>query len=574
MNRIRTTIRTGCFYLLIVLFCPSTATAADEGDTILLTAEDIRAMQALKIADVLNNVPGVKAGDSSVTIQGSYKVKVFLDSRPINDPTSSYGAVNWELVSPDDVERIEILRGKGGLRYGQDAAGGVILIYTKRIQRLTGNVKTYGGSHDTGHGQAGLQMTAGNLGIGVNGGFETTEGYTVNDDKERRQAGLKLAYSQNERKSLSFSADYLEDQRGLSGLPEYPTPFSRKSTRTTGLSLQFLYDRLTGTTFFNDGRNHNTDISRRLDQTLSVSELGQDLAASMMTGNWGELNFGGGYRQGRAEGSTFDDQTEETFSVFAAQSLQWPNTPFTLSFGLRANINSAFDDALNPEIKAFYKKSYWRLTAAYNRTNNTPSFNQRYNETASTRPNPELEMETSDNYSLALFVQPRTTLSGSVSIFHNRLSNRITYVTGDDGIGRYQNFGEVTYTGGDLAVAWQPHELITIKGSYTYLEAMDEETGLYLPAKAKHQANLDIYLQPFDRFSMVAGGQYTSSVYGNQSNTKTIPEYVIGNIRAEYAFQRFSLFGEVKNVFDKTYYYADGYLAPPCTWVIGVNWRI
>jgi iron complex outermembrane receptor protein len=106
-------------------------------------------MKALKIADVLNNVPGVKAGDASVGIHGSYKVKVFVDGRPINDPTSSHGGVNWDLVSPDDVERIEILRGKGGLTYGQDASGGVILITTRQVRHLTGNIKAYGGNHNT-----------------------------------------------------------------------------------------------------------------------------------------------------------------------------------------------------------------------------------------------------------------------------------------------------------------------------------------------------------------------------------------------------------------------------------------
>jgi vitamin B12 transporter len=81
-------------------------------------------------------------------------------------------------------------------------------------------------------------------------------------------------------------------------------------------------------------------------------------------------------------------------------------------------------------------------------------------------------METADNYSLSFFVEPHATLSGSVSLFYNRLADRITYVTGDDGVGQYQNFGLVTYTGGDLAVAWQPHDTFKIKGSYTYLEAV------------------------------------------------------------------------------------------------------
>lgn len=459
----------------------------ENGDTIVITAEEIRAMQAHKMADVLNHVPGVTASDSSVGIHGSYKVKVFVDGRPINDPTSSHGSIKWNLVSPSEVERVEILRGKGGLRYGQDASGGVILITTKRVRRLTGNAKTYGGNHGTGYGYANLQSSAGRWSVGLTGGFEGTDGFKVNNDKERWQVGARLAYTRDERRSAAFTADYLEDERGLSGLPEYPTPFSRKASDNTGLSLQANWQPVTSTTFFNKGRTHNTDSSRGIAQTLRVSELGEDLAASRKLGGWGDLNFGGAFRLSRARGNNFDDQRETTTSLFA---------------------------------------------------------------------------------------QPHATLSGSVSLFYNRLSDRITYVTGDEGIGQYQNFGLVTYTGGDLAITWKPHATVNVKTSSTYLEAVDEETGLWLPAISRHKATLDLYWQPTRPISIVLTGKYVSEVYRNKANTKTVPEYAIAGLRAEYAFTRFSLFTDIDNLFDKTYYYADGLLAPPFNWVVGVNWRI
>lgn len=546
----------------------------ENGDTIIITAEEIRAMQAHKMADILNHVPGVNAGTSSVSIRGSVKVKVFVDGRPINDPTSSHGSIKWDLVSPDDVERIEILRGKGGMRYGQDTSGGVILISTRQVQRLTGNIKAYGGNHGTGYGYANLQTSVGRWAFGVNGGFESTDGYKVNNDQERWQGGIRLGYSLDESRSINFIGDYLDDERGLSGLPEYTTPFSRKSTDNTSLSLQASWDPVTSTTYYNNGNNHNTDVTRGIDQTLRVTEWGEDLATTMATGQWGELNVGGAFLQGLASGSDFDDQQEETYSLFAAQTISGLDDRLSLTAGLRASINSAFDDAVNPEAKLTYKRKHWRTTAAYSRTNNTPSFRQRYNQTSSTNPNPDLIMETADNYSLSLFVAPWDILSGSVSFFYNRLSDRITYVTGDDGIGQYQNFGLVTYTGGDMAVTWKPHKAAKIKSSYTYMEAVDEETDLWLPAKSRHKVKLDAYWQPTKPISIVLTGKYASRVYRNKANTKTVPAYTVIALRAEYAFDRFSLFTDIDNLFDKTYYYADGLLAEPFTWVAGVNWKI
>ncbi|BBO92443.1 TonB-dependent receptor plug domain-containing protein [Desulfosarcina ovata] len=546
----------------------------ENGDTIVITAEEIGAMQAHKMADVLNHVPGVTAGDSSVGIHGVYKVKVFVDGRPINDPTSSYGAIKWDLILPDQVERIEILRGKGSSRYGQDASGGVILITTKRTRDLTGNVKTYAGNHGTGYGHANLQMTTGSWTAGVTGGFEATDGYKVNNDKERWKAGASAIYTIDDGKNFSFSADYIEDERGSSGQPDYPTPFSRKETENTSLSFRATWRPVASTTYYNEGRNHNTDPSRSIDKTLRVSKWGEDLSATFSTGDWGELNAGGAFQMDRASGSNFDDQQEETYSLFAVETLHRMDGRLSLTAGLRANINSAFDDALNPEIKLSYKWKKWRATVAYSRSSNTPSFYQRYNETSSTRPNPSLTMETSDNYSLSLFGQLYRTLSGSVSIFHNRLTDRITYVTGDDGIGQYQNFGLVTYTGGDFAATWTPHDTIKVKTTYTYMEAVDEETDHWLTSKARHTVNLDFYWQPIQPVSIVLTNKYVSKVYRNTSNTKTAPEYTLTGLRAEYAFQRFSLFTDIENLFDKTYYYADGLLAPPLCWVVGVNWRI
>jgi iron complex outermembrane receptor protein len=569
-------LRLGCliFCLGLSLFWVYPAGADENVDTVVLEAEDIRAMQALKMSDILNNVPGVQAGDSSVGIHGSYKVKVFVDNRPINDPTSSHGGVNWDMISPEDVVRIEILKGKGGLTYGQDAAGGVVLISTRKTRQLSGYVKAYGGSDDTQNYSGALSTTSGRFSLGISGGYETTEGYKINNDQERYQAGLKLSYAPEEKKKIVFSADYLEDKRGLSGLPDYPTPFSRKKTRNSAYSLTADFHPVKSRTHYNIGRRDNTDESRGVDNSLEVAKFGEDLAATIHTTKRGDLTCGAAFSWNRASGTAFADQDEHTVSLFASQSLHFPDQHLTLTAGLRGNRHSAFDNTVNPEIKLIYKKAAWQVSAAYSRADNTPSFYQRYNETSSTRPNPDLAMETADNLSLEFSASPLDCFSFTISGFYNRLSDRITYVTGNDGIGQYQNFGEVLYRGGDLAFTWQMMEPLKLKASYTYLEVTDAETGLWLPCKARHTGRFNLYWKPLRALSVVFDGKSTSSVYRDKKNTREIPGYSIADLRAEYAFHSFNLFCEIENMFDTTYYYADGLLAPPRTWVAGINWRI
>ena len=294
----------------------------------------------------------------------------------------------------------------------------------------------------------------------------------------------------------------------------------------------------------------------------------------MKTGDLGTLTYGGGYRLALASGSTFADQSEEVFSLFVSEQLHQETSPWSVTLGLRANCNTAFDDVLNPELKLVYQKPAWSLSGSYSHSNNIPSFYQRYNHSSSTLPNPDLGMETADNYALALSLTPLESLNIRTSVFYNQLSDRITYVTGDGGVGQYENFGEVTYRGGDLAVNWKPTDDLNIKAGYTYMRAIDEETGLFVPAKAEHTATMDCSLQLSERLTTVISGKYVSEIYRNRANTKTVPDYVLANIRAEYRLGRYALFTEITNLADTTYSYADGLLGPPLTWMAGVSLRL
>ncbi len=59
--------------------------------------------------------------------------------------------------------------------------------------------------------------------------------------------------------------------------------------------------------------------------------------------------------------------------------------------------------------------------------------------------------------------------------------------------------------------------------------------------------------------------------FSRSDNTESVPKYYTADFRAEYGFKMLSIFCGVKNIFDKEYYYGDGYPAPPRTWIAGVS---
>ncbi len=538
-------------------------------DELVITAAEIKALKVVRISDVLSQMPGIQAGDSTVAIFGSYKVKVLLDGRPINDPTSAMNNVKWDMVPLEQVESIRVLRGKGSMEYGDDASGGVILITTRKIDRFSGNLKAYGGNYETWSTSVNSGFTSGILAGSLSGSWDSTEGYLLNNDKEKRRAGAKIALSPREKTSLTLSADLLDEAYGLSGSRNYPTPFSRVDAYLNSLAFQIQDPLGTSKTNFIEGERRNTDISRNLDQTIRIKQAEQEFATTVDGGDWGDISLGAGFNWGQADSSEMEEKSETDLSLFASDSYAFAAWPLNMTVGIRATEYSEFTGTINPELKVIWKEKAWNITTAYSKANNIPSFHQRYNRTTSMLPNPDLQMETSDNYSLTLFHQIDD-ISVSTSVFYNSLSDRITYVR-EQGIGQYVNFGEVTYKGGDLSVNWKITSMLTAKAAYTYLEAKDEQTGLWLPAKARHTANGTLILSPLTDLTLVAGLTSSSSVYTDSANTESVSSYLLGNLRGEYKFDRYIIFTEVKNISDVEYYYSDNILAPPRTWLIGIN---
>jgi iron complex outermembrane receptor protein len=108
----------------------------------VITAEDIRQAGVTHLADLFRLVPGMEVahidGSSfALSARGfakaaSPRMQVLLDGRPLYDPF--VGGVDLEIqpIFLENIERIEVIRGSGGVAWGVSAMNGVINIITKR----------------------------------------------------------------------------------------------------------------------------------------------------------------------------------------------------------------------------------------------------------------------------------------------------------------------------------------------------------------------------------------------------------------------------------------------------------
>ncbi len=569
-----------------------TAETEKQPDVFVITGTDIKKMNLRKISDVLNRIPGVNAGDTSISIRGSLKVKVLLNGRPINDLTSSHGFVKFDLVSLDNVEKIEIYRGTGALKYGDDASGGVILITTKKIGKLHGNIKSFFGNFNTSGVNINCRTAKNRFGYSLSAGYEHTGGYQINGDKEKKRCGGKIEYKADKNLNFVFSGDFIKDQRGLSGRPEYPTPHSRKKNNMISLSFNTKIKKISCETFYNKGETHNRDASRNINGSIIVKKFGEDVSTSMRIGKSGVFTCGGAFRWGQAKSTGFDKKDENSVSIFAGNSIDFSAVPVNFSFGVREIIYSEFNNTLNPEIKLSYHNKnsknicssdcqcQWSVSFSYSRTNNTPSFYQRYDTTSTKRPNPDLGTETADNFNLTFFMNTASEFSLGASLFYNTISDRIVYELGNNGVGTYKNFGRVVFKGGDIMLNWTPTETISLKANYIYLKAVDENSGLWIVAKPRHRIYADLTFTPVRRFSIIANFKYSSKQFTRSDNKTHVSTRLIENLRFEFTplvsiirCGHMEIFGEIKNLSNKKYRYGDGWLAPPRTWIFGINYK-
>jgi outer membrane cobalamin receptor len=105
----------------------------------VVPGDDVQRYHYETVEDVLRTVPGVevrRAGSigklSNISIRGANanQVQVLVDGVRVKSPTT--GQADLSDISPDLIERIEVIRGPQSTLYGADAIGGVVNIITKK----------------------------------------------------------------------------------------------------------------------------------------------------------------------------------------------------------------------------------------------------------------------------------------------------------------------------------------------------------------------------------------------------------------------------------------------------------
>lgn len=130
-----------------------------------ITQKDIQRNAGKSIIELLNNLPGIEirgvnsnpGEPRSTYIRGgrSRQVLVLIDGVPVSDPTGIEQAYDLRLLSLNQIESVEVLKGASSTLYGTGAGAGVINIVLKKASKNTvsGTYEASSGTNRTVNGK-------------------------------------------------------------------------------------------------------------------------------------------------------------------------------------------------------------------------------------------------------------------------------------------------------------------------------------------------------------------------------------------------------------------------------------
>lgn len=228
---------------------PASIAHTPEQSVSVVGQQDIERLNSASTLDLLGRAPGVtvrRAGGIAGTVflrgldSNAMRVPMFIDG----DRFRGRNTLQFMLISPTELEQVEIVRGPDSARFGSDALGGLINFKTRRAHgNLDQPFGINGGEasityRSNGHGvQSNLALDAAGDGFDLrvyattrrSSDYDSGSGKVPNSDFRGDAGGIVLGYMPDARQRIEASARVAYVKDGAAGtVPPYPQSISRR----------------------------------------------------------------------------------------------------------------------------------------------------------------------------------------------------------------------------------------------------------------------------------------------------------------------------------------------------------
>lgn len=563
----------------------------------VVTGEDLKRGQILFVKDILQDVAGLqistdRPGDlTTVSMRGSDSDQMLwlIDGIRLGDPSSITTQFQPDHLTTRDVARIEVLRGNQSSLYGSDAIGGVINIITESATEdgIRFNAEGEAGSYGTVNGGASVLGKSGAIDFRLTATGYSHDGPSLADPRTA-PPGLPVTeddgywrYGFNGRigiaatDTLSFQAVGLwqksrTDRDGSDFMTGTQIDSDDSSSvREHAGALQANYLSLDGR--FRADASVSRYVARRLyfgasnlpDGDLYKGTLDSaNLNLGYNSGSVISIAAGASYIREKGYQATFNwsgpdpfvlDNRISTKSAYGEIALR-PIENLTITGAARIDDNSRFGSfdtyrgTIAYVVPGALGTDSVKFRASYGTAAKSPSLYQLFEPSYG---NPDLETLRSRGGDFGVDMN-FDRFSAQFTYFFSKVRDDFGW---DNSLWRYIQLGRTRQQGVEIAFMLEPVQGISIRQSFTYLEAKsdDDEDGRYVDiGRPKHSGSTSVTFTPVERLSLTARARYRSrnaSSYGGVTEA-----YAVADLLASYGItEQIELYGRVTNLFDKFY---------------------
>ena len=588
----------------------------------VLDREAIATASAQSVNDLLKLAAGVDVrqrgpigAQTDISVRGgtNEQITILLNGININDPQTGHNTADFP-VDISDIERIEVLEGPAGRVYGTSSLVGAINIVTRKADKTSADVHLEAGSFGYVSGGGRVNHLHGKLNNQLSASYTRSDGYS------RSQAGslnsdlniLKIFYQgcyDTDDLSLSWHAGLSNKDFGSNTFysAKYDDQFEHTfklftavQAETKGL-LHFkpsIYWNRSHDRFelFRGNEDkvpfnyHRTDVfginlNSYIDWSLGKTAFGAEFRnEDLVSGNLGEplnhlLPIHGTDRQYTL------GLNRSNLSFHLEHNILLSN--FTLSAGLVAvkNTWNEMPFRLYPGIDASWQFArHFKVYTSFNTSLRMPSFTELYYSVGGHKADKYLKPEEMQAYEVGVKYLSEG-VRGNVSVYHHHGKNMIDWIRdtrkGDDAVWESVNHTKVNSIGVEANLYFDFLSLLPtqrfmryVSLAYSYID-QDKDLENYLQSQyaleyLKHKFTAQVVFNLFSHLYLNLSYRYQERMGNYQllsGEVKPYGSYSLFDARLSWNADKYKLYVESNNLFNKTYY-DYGNVPQPGRWIM------
>ena len=551
----------------------------------IISSDDIAKSGATNIADLLQNIAGidirrrgVEGMQSDLYIRGGNfdQTLLLIDGVKMDDAQTGHHTMN-AIISLENIERIEIIKGPSARIYGQNAFTGAVNIITKKVNDNALQLDLKYGSYKNKKGEIAFHQNFNKGNVLASFSYQEADGYRYNTDFSTISSFIKTEIN-----SYTLTSSFNERKFGANGFyasPDYHEQYEETQTSLLALGTVKQFGNIELKPRFYWRRNQDMYVFVRSNpsyyRNLHISnKVGFETNMSIDS-EAGKTGLGFDVSRVFLSSNNLGNHNRTAIVGFLEHRFEFFDQKFDITPGVTLNYYSDFDTKIYPGLDAGYRFSEKiKLYGNIGYTYRVPTYTDLYYVGPTTLGNPDLEPESALSEELGLVFTSKN-IQFNFAGFNRKSDNLIDW-TKDNEEDKWEtrNFSKVVSKGFEFSSTYQffisnkPQKLHL---GYTFIDDAIKDENVtftrYSLNSLKHQLSLGISTKFLELLSNQFDFRYVERTDGTCYNV------VDANLLVDLS-ESLKISIKANNVFNTTYTETNLVPMPKGNVMIGVKYKV